>query len=108
MFPSQTNKRDIHLSGGILSLTWDEERKLLFSGSADESIIIWDIGGQKGSAVELHGHRYLVFNLCMGEHPELFLRYLFQDFFKKLLYIPLYYYCIISLFIYLYNLEELF
>ena len=45
-------------SGAILTVTWDEERKWLFSGSADQSVIIWDIGGQKGSAVELHGHKY--------------------------------------------------
>ena len=40
----------------VQSLSWDAEKKLLYSGSFDRSIIIWDIGGQKGSAVELHGH----------------------------------------------------
>jgi len=43
--------------GPVLHITWDEERKWLFSGSEDQSIIIWDIGGQQGSAIELHGHR---------------------------------------------------
>ena len=42
--------------GSVRSLAWDAESKLLFSGSFDESIIVWDIGGQKGTALELHGH----------------------------------------------------
>jgi len=62
-------------SGGILSLTWDEERKLLFSGSADQSIIIWDIGGQKGSAVELHGHRGCVHNVSLTSNTKKLLSY---------------------------------
>lgn len=42
--------------GSVRALAWDPESKLLFSGSFDESIIVWDIGGQKGTALELHGH----------------------------------------------------
>lgn len=42
--------------GSIRALAWDSEKRLLFSGSFDESIIVWDIGGQQGTAFELHGH----------------------------------------------------
>lgn len=38
-------------------LAWDVDRNLLFSGSFDQSIIVWDIGGQQGTAFELQGHR---------------------------------------------------
>lgn len=44
------------LKGSVRALAWDPEKRLLFSGSFDESIIVWDIGGQQGTAFELHGH----------------------------------------------------
>lgn len=44
------------LTGSVRALAWDPEKRLLFSGSFDESIIVWDIGGQQGTAFELHGH----------------------------------------------------
>ncbi|KAL8623955.1 hypothetical protein ACOMHN_047175 [Nucella lapillus] len=44
-------------SGSVRCLAWDVERKLLFSGSFDRSVIVWDIGGKKGTAFELQGHR---------------------------------------------------
>ncbi|XP_019759587.1 WD repeat and FYVE domain-containing protein 2 isoform X2 [Dendroctonus ponderosae] len=43
-------------SGSIRSLTWDVARQMLFSGSFDHNIIVWDIGGQQGNAYELGGH----------------------------------------------------
>ncbi|XP_074657477.1 WD repeat and FYVE domain-containing protein 2-like [Tubulanus polymorphus] len=43
-------------SGSIRCLSWDVERSLLFSGSFDQTIIVWDIGGQQGTAFELQGH----------------------------------------------------
>ena len=43
-------------SGSVRFLAWDGARKLLFSGSFDQSIIVWDIGGQQGTAFELQGH----------------------------------------------------
>ena len=43
-------------TGSVRCLAWDEERSLLFSGSFDQSIIVWDIGGQQGTAFELQGH----------------------------------------------------
>ena len=45
------------LPGSVRSLAWDAERSLLFSGSYDQSIIVWDIGGRQGTAFELQGHR---------------------------------------------------
>ncbi|KAL8595582.1 WD repeat and FYVE domain-containing protein 2 [Nucella lapillus] len=44
-------------TGSVRSLAWDVDRQLLFSGSFDNGIIVWDIGGKKGTAFELQGHR---------------------------------------------------
>ncbi|XP_022791055.1 WD repeat and FYVE domain-containing protein 2-like isoform X2 [Stylophora pistillata] len=57
-------------SGSVRALAWDPESKLLFSGSFDESIIVWDIGGQKGTALELHGHIAKVQSLCYAPHAK--------------------------------------
>ncbi|XP_027048719.1 WD repeat and FYVE domain-containing protein 2-like isoform X1 [Pocillopora damicornis] len=57
-------------TGSVRSLAWDAESKLLFSGSFDESIIVWDIGGQKGTALELHGHITKVQSLCYAPHAK--------------------------------------
>ncbi|XP_046339732.1 WD repeat and FYVE domain-containing protein 2-like [Haliotis rufescens] len=43
-------------SGSIRCMAWDVQRSLLFTGSFDQSIIVWDIGGKKGTAFELQGH----------------------------------------------------
>ena len=45
------------ITGSIECLSWDPEMKWLYSGSFDKSVIIWDIGGQQGSALELNGHK---------------------------------------------------
>lgn len=45
-------------------MSWDAERKLLFSGSFDQAIIVWDIGSQTGTAYELQGHHNKVTSLC--------------------------------------------
>lgn len=34
-------------------LCWDPVQQVLFSGSSDHSVIMWDIGGRKGTAIEL-------------------------------------------------------
>ncbi|XP_050710801.1 WD repeat and FYVE domain-containing protein 2-like isoform X2 [Eriocheir sinensis] len=47
-------------NGSIRSLAWDVERQLLFSGSFDQSVIVWDIGGGKGTAFELQGHTKVI------------------------------------------------
>jgi len=38
-------------------LAWDANRKFLFSGSNDKTIIVWDIGSQKGITYDLDGHK---------------------------------------------------
>uniref|UniRef100_A0A0N5AHN7 FYVE-type domain-containing protein n=1 Tax=Syphacia muris TaxID=451379 RepID=A0A0N5AHN7_9BILA len=40
----------------IASLAWDPSRQRLFSASADNLVIMWDIGGKKGKAYELNAH----------------------------------------------------
>lgn len=44
-------------TGSIRSLLWVPGPQLLFSGSFDNSIIVWDVGGRKGTVYELHGHK---------------------------------------------------
>lgn len=41
----------------VRALTWAPLPQLLFSGSFDQSVIVWDIGEQRGTAYELQGHR---------------------------------------------------
>lgn len=43
-------------TGSIRDLFWAPDMKLLFSGSHDQSVIVWDIGGQRGTVFELQGH----------------------------------------------------
>ncbi|KAF2895392.1 hypothetical protein ILUMI_10787 [Ignelater luminosus] len=51
-------------SGSVRTLAWDPERQMLFSGSFDQTVIVWDIGGQQGNAYELQGHHNKVSALC--------------------------------------------
>ncbi len=44
-------------AGSVTALCWDPVQRVLFSGSSDHSIIMWDIGGRKGTAIELQGHK---------------------------------------------------
>lgn len=44
--------------GNVTALCWDPVQRVLFSGSSDHSIIMWDIGGRKGTAIELQGHKW--------------------------------------------------
>lgn len=37
----------------VTCLSWDSTRSHLFSSSSDHSVILWDIGGAKGAAMEL-------------------------------------------------------
>uniref|UniRef100_A0A8D0BP28 WD repeat and FYVE domain containing 2 n=1 Tax=Salvator merianae TaxID=96440 RepID=A0A8D0BP28_SALMN len=55
-------------TGGITALCWDPVQRVLFSGSSDHSIIMWDIGGRKGTAIELQGHNDKVQSLSYS-HP---------------------------------------
>ncbi|XP_067622231.1 WD repeat and FYVE domain-containing protein 2 isoform X2 [Eurosta solidaginis] len=40
----------------IRCLKWVEEHQLLFSGSCDQTIFVWDVGGKRGTIYELQGH----------------------------------------------------
>ncbi|KAK0394216.1 hypothetical protein QR680_000626 [Steinernema hermaphroditum] len=50
-------------TGPITSLAWDFSRQMLFSGSSDQLVIMWDLGGKKGQAYELNGHDSKVMRL---------------------------------------------
>ncbi|XP_024141878.1 WD repeat and FYVE domain-containing protein 2 isoform X1 [Oryzias melastigma] len=51
-------------TGNITALCWDPIHRMLFSGSTDQSIIMWDIGGRTGTAIELQGHKDKIQGLC--------------------------------------------
>jgi len=44
-------------SGSVRSLLWEPSSSLLFSGSFDQNVCVWDIGGKKGTVYELQGHK---------------------------------------------------
>lgn len=46
------------ISAGIRCLRWVEGPQLLFSGACDQSVIVWDVGGKRGTIYELQGHKY--------------------------------------------------
>ncbi|KAG5282819.1 hypothetical protein AALO_G00034960 [Alosa alosa] len=54
----------------VTALCWDAMQRVLFSGSSDHSIIMWDIGGRKGTAIELQGHNDKVQGLCYAPHTR--------------------------------------
>uniref|UniRef100_A0A3Q2QT47 WD repeat and FYVE domain containing 2 n=1 Tax=Fundulus heteroclitus TaxID=8078 RepID=A0A3Q2QT47_FUNHE len=57
-------------TGNVTALCWDPGLRVLFSGSSDHSIIMWDIGGRKGTAIELQGHNDKVQGLCYASHTR--------------------------------------
>uniref|UniRef100_A0A4W5NLP2 WD repeat and FYVE domain containing 2 n=1 Tax=Hucho hucho TaxID=62062 RepID=A0A4W5NLP2_9TELE len=57
-------------TGNVTALCWDPVQRVLFSGSSDHSIIMWDIGGRKGTAIELQGHNEKVQGLCYAPHTR--------------------------------------
>uniref|UniRef100_A0A8C5P870 WD repeat and FYVE domain containing 2 n=1 Tax=Leptobrachium leishanense TaxID=445787 RepID=A0A8C5P870_9ANUR len=57
-------------TGGITALCWDPVQRLLFSGSSDHSIIVWDIGGRKGIALELQGHHDKIQSISYAHHSR--------------------------------------
>ncbi|KAF6021701.1 WDFY2 [Bugula neritina] len=57
-------------TGSVHALSWDVLDARLFSGSFDESIICWDIGGQKGTAYDLNGHKGRVQALCYSPNTK--------------------------------------
>lgn len=44
-------------TGPVRSLSWVAAPQLLFSGSCDQSVIVWDVGGRRGTVYELQGHK---------------------------------------------------
>ncbi|GAA6080949.1 WD repeat and FYVE domain-containing protein 2, partial [Tachysurus ichikawai] len=57
-------------TGNVTALCWDPVQRVLFSGSSDHSIIMWDIGGRKGTAIEMQGHNDKVQGLCYAPHTR--------------------------------------
>nr|NP_001071921.1 zinc finger protein [Ciona intestinalis]BAE93316.1 zinc finger protein [Ciona intestinalis] len=57
-------------SGSIACLCWDPTHQILYSGSSDKSIIMWDIGSNKGTAIELQGHTSKVTSLLYASHTQ--------------------------------------
>ncbi|GAB5566315.1 WD repeat and FYVE domain-containing protein 1 isoform X2 [Prionailurus iriomotensis] len=55
---------------GVTALCWDPVQRVLFSGSSDHSVIMWDIGGRKGTAIELQGHNDKVQALSYAQHTR--------------------------------------
>jgi len=50
-------------SSAVNCLCWDSENEILYSGSNDKSIILWDIGSKSGRAIELQGHKTKVIRI---------------------------------------------
>ncbi|VDM30751.1 unnamed protein product [Hydatigera taeniaeformis] len=55
----------------VTSMCWDGVTSRLISSSADNSVILWDIGGGKGTAFELQGHRSTVTSTKWWHKPVL-------------------------------------
>uniref|UniRef100_A0A1I7XE77 WD_REPEATS_REGION domain-containing protein n=1 Tax=Heterorhabditis bacteriophora TaxID=37862 RepID=A0A1I7XE77_HETBA len=53
-------------TGPISSLAWNRVKEVLFSGSYDNLVIMWDIGGKRGEAYELNGHSSKITRLCVA------------------------------------------
>jgi WD40 repeat protein len=59
-------------SGSIRCLLWEPSTSLLFSGSFDSNVCVWDIGGKKGTVFELQGHKGKVTGLAyLGKAGQL-------------------------------------
>ena len=48
------------LLDSVWALCFDPERRILFSGGVDRTIVVWDIGSHQGTAYELNGHLLVV------------------------------------------------
>lgn len=54
----------------IRSLSYDAEKRVLFSGGFDQIIVVWDIGSQKGTAYELTGHKEKIVALAYSSSAQ--------------------------------------
>ncbi|KAH8377861.1 hypothetical protein KR093_007506 [Drosophila rubida] len=57
-------------TAGIRCLRWVEGPQLLFSGACDQSVIVWDVGGKRGTIYELQGHNNKVSALAYANHTQ--------------------------------------
>lgn len=48
--------KNYNFVGSVRALSWVAGPQLLFSGSFDQSVIVWDVGGRRGTVYELQGH----------------------------------------------------
>lgn len=53
-------------TGPISALAWNQVKEILYSGSHDNLVIMWDIGGKRGEAYELNGHSSKITNLVVA------------------------------------------
>ncbi|WKX93666.1 hypothetical protein Q1695_011153 [Nippostrongylus brasiliensis] len=53
-------------TGPISSLAWNRVKEILYSGSHDSLVIMWDIGGKRGEAYELNGHSSKITSLAVA------------------------------------------
>uniref|UniRef100_A0A0X3PB18 WD repeat and FYVE domain-containing protein 2 n=1 Tax=Schistocephalus solidus TaxID=70667 RepID=A0A0X3PB18_SCHSO len=58
-------------TGSVTSMSWDSLSSRLLSASIDQAVIMWDIGGGKGSAYELQGHSKAVSSVEWWYRPIL-------------------------------------
>lgn len=57
-------------SGSVRALSWVAGPQLLFSGSFDQSVIVWDVGGRRGTVYELQGHTNKVAALAYANSTQ--------------------------------------
>ncbi|ALC39270.1 CG5168 [Drosophila busckii] len=57
-------------TAGIRCLRWVEGPQLLFSGACDQSVIVWDVGGKRGTIYELQGHSNKVSALAYANQTQ--------------------------------------
>lgn len=65
--------------GSVWALAYDTERRVLFSGGFDSTIVVWDIGSQQGTSYELNGHRSVVLHVCVNYELYSILIIIFTD-----------------------------
>ncbi|RCN49397.1 FYVE zinc finger [Ancylostoma caninum] len=53
-------------TGPVSSLAWNRMKEILYSGSHDNLVIMWDIGGKRGEAYELNGHSSKITSLVVA------------------------------------------
>ncbi|KAM7350961.1 WD repeat and FYVE domain containing 2 isoform 3-T3 [Cochliomyia hominivorax] len=57
-------------TASIRCLKWVEGPQLLFSGACDHSVVVWDVGGKRGTIYELQGHKNKISSLAYANHTQ--------------------------------------